>query len=401
MTEIKNSFKSIGLIGKFADTSVASTLLALSRILLDRGCRVYLDRETARNMDDHDIEVITRHEIGKRCDLAVTVGGDGTLLDAARGLVDFEVPILGINLGRLGFLVDISPNEMSERIIEILDGDKIVARQAIRIGKKNAVQCLRQDAQIWILAGNQPAYEAAANNLEKRSTRVVHIVKLDSLDQKLADARALDSASLIVLNGDTNPSPALASAIRDWTRRGGRLVICVGGDVDQIRSGTLSSCLPAQPREQIAIRNLTGINQLVPGSSPLRFLGTVDGARFRATDGRVIASVLGNPSVIRNAYGAGTVTMVGLRLDQKPLSAWDSRAELGMILAGFESMWEEVANEHVLFATFHHLLDGCKQLKLHRRKSLDLFENYLRPLVLLNQSIRTSAAFYFSDYHIP
>lgn len=123
MTEIKNSFKSIGLIGKFADSSVASTLLALSRILLDRGCSVYLDRETARNMDDHDIEVITRHEIGKRCDLAVTVGGDGTLLDAARGLVDFEVPILGINLGRLGFLVDISPNEMSERIIEILDGD--------------------------------------------------------------------------------------------------------------------------------------------------------------------------------------------------------------------------------------------------------------------------------------
>lgn len=123
MTETKNSFKSIGLIGKFADTSVASTLLALSRILLDRGCRVYLDRETARNMDNHNIEVITRHEIGKRCDLAVTVGGDGTLLDAARGLVDFEVPILGINLGRLGFLVDISPNEMSERIIEILNGD--------------------------------------------------------------------------------------------------------------------------------------------------------------------------------------------------------------------------------------------------------------------------------------
>lgn len=61
---------------------------------------------------------------------------------------------------------------------------------------------------------------------------------------------------------------------------------------------------------------------------------------------------------------------------------------------------EEVANEQTLFATFHHLLDGCKQLKLHRRKSRDLFENYLRPLVLSNQAIRTTAAFYFSDYHI-
>ena len=123
MSDTKNSFNTIGLIGKFADTSVASTLLALSRILIERGCTVYLDRETSRNMGEHDLEIITRHEIGKRCDLAVTVGGDGTLLDAARGLVDFEVPILGINLGRLGFLVDISPNEMSERIIEILDGD--------------------------------------------------------------------------------------------------------------------------------------------------------------------------------------------------------------------------------------------------------------------------------------
>ena len=118
-----NSFNTIGLIGKFADTSVASTILALSRILLDRGCTVFLDRETARNMKDHELEVITRHEIGKRCDLAVTVGGDGTLLDAARGLVNFEVPILGINLGRLGFLVDISPNEMSKHINEILDGN--------------------------------------------------------------------------------------------------------------------------------------------------------------------------------------------------------------------------------------------------------------------------------------
>ena len=123
ISERKNIFNTIGLIGKFADNTVGSTLLALSRILKGRGCTVYLERETSRNMAEHDLEIITRHEIGKRCDLAVTVGGDGTLLDAARGLVDFEVPLLGINLGRLGFLVDISPNEMSERINEILDGD--------------------------------------------------------------------------------------------------------------------------------------------------------------------------------------------------------------------------------------------------------------------------------------
>jgi len=123
MSKKQNSFNTIGLIGKFADTSVSSTLLKLAAILKERGCTVLLDRETSRNMEQHDLDIISRHEIGERCDLAVTVGGDGTLLDAARALVESEVPILGINLGRLGFLVDISPNEMSERINEILDGE--------------------------------------------------------------------------------------------------------------------------------------------------------------------------------------------------------------------------------------------------------------------------------------
>ena len=143
MTDKKNSFNRIGLIGKFADTTVETTVLALSRILSERGCEVFLERETARNMSENDLEVISRHEIGKRCDLAVTIGGDGTLLDAARGLVDYEVPLLGINLGRLGFLVDISPNEMSERIDEILDGDfeeeqRILLNTVIEHGDKPA-----------------------------------------------------------------------------------------------------------------------------------------------------------------------------------------------------------------------------------------------------------------------
>jgi len=123
MSKKQNSFNTIGLIGKFADTSVSSTLLKLAAILKERDCTVLLDRETSRNMGEHDLKIISRHEIGKQCDLAITVGGDGTLLDAARGLANFEVPLLGINLGRLGFLVDVCPDEMSERLNEILDGD--------------------------------------------------------------------------------------------------------------------------------------------------------------------------------------------------------------------------------------------------------------------------------------
>ena len=120
-----NSFNTIGLIGKFADATVAETLLATARIFQERGCKVFLDRDTSRNIPENELEIISRHEIGKKCDLAVTVGGDGTLLDAARKLARFDVPLLGINLGRLGFLVDISPNEINERINEILNGDYV------------------------------------------------------------------------------------------------------------------------------------------------------------------------------------------------------------------------------------------------------------------------------------
>ncbi len=268
--------------------------------------------------------------------------------------------------------------------LEILEGDRVVAHQALQVDQDSAIQCHRQDAQIWILDGDQPAFEAAAIDFENQGARSIHVSNFESLNLNLTDARSLDSVSLIVLNGDTNPSSEIASSIRDWVRRGGHLVICVGGDVDLIRSGALSSWLPAQPRERIEIRNLTGVNQLVPGSSPLRFLGTLSGARFRPTDGTVIASELGNPLAIRNAYGVGTVTMVGLRLDQKPLSEWDSRAELAMIMAGFESIWKETSQDQQA-AALESGLDptGVTDLQTQLIHAIDHYENVPRPSYLV------------------
>lgn len=117
-----NAFSCIGLIGKYGDPGVVGTVLELSQILQARGCEVLLEDQTAASLDKYDCPVASQDEIGSRCDLAITVGGDGTLLNAARNLVKYNVPLLGINLGRLGFLVDVSPNEMATRMNEILDG---------------------------------------------------------------------------------------------------------------------------------------------------------------------------------------------------------------------------------------------------------------------------------------
>jgi len=118
-----NAFNRIGLIGKYGDPSVASTMEELCHILQKRGCEVVLEEYTASGMPNNlDLPIRSMDDIG-HCDLAITVGGDGTLLNAARNLIETDVPLLGINLGRLGFLVDVSPNEMNTRINEILNGE--------------------------------------------------------------------------------------------------------------------------------------------------------------------------------------------------------------------------------------------------------------------------------------
>ncbi|MDH5408263.1 MAG: NAD(+) kinase [Gammaproteobacteria bacterium] len=116
-------FNKIGLIGKYGVPEAGETLLQLSQFLLEQGCEVILEDNTATTLSNNTLPTACQEEMGKQCDLAITIGGDGSLLNAARNMVDSNVPIVGVNLGRLGFLVDISPNEMKERIGEILNGD--------------------------------------------------------------------------------------------------------------------------------------------------------------------------------------------------------------------------------------------------------------------------------------
>ncbi|MDQ2696511.1 MAG: NAD(+) kinase [Pseudomonadota bacterium] len=115
-------FNTIGLIGKYGDPGVAGTLTQIAGFLRRLNMRILLDEDSARQMPANGLEVASRRSIGRQCDLAIVLGGDGTLLNAARSLVDFQVPIVGVNLGRLGFLADVSPSELPHRLEEILSG---------------------------------------------------------------------------------------------------------------------------------------------------------------------------------------------------------------------------------------------------------------------------------------
>jgi len=115
-------FRTIGLITKPGDVLLADTVRALLDYLRSRGRDVLVDQGAGILLQYTGAKGVQREAIAKSCDLAIVVGGDGTLLHAARSLIDHDVPLLAINRGRLGFLADISPDDMISRLDEILAG---------------------------------------------------------------------------------------------------------------------------------------------------------------------------------------------------------------------------------------------------------------------------------------
>ncbi|GAA5006092.1 NAD(+) kinase [Acinetobacter puyangensis] len=118
-------FRNIGLIGRPGKSSVVETLTAIYQFLLERGLRPIFDHETAELGQFNNVQTSTRAQLGQVTDLVVVVGGDGSLLHAARALAKYNVPVVGVNRGRLGFLTDISPNDVLVKLGQVLDGDYV------------------------------------------------------------------------------------------------------------------------------------------------------------------------------------------------------------------------------------------------------------------------------------
>lgn len=121
---MSNAFSTIGLIGRQHREKITDILITLKDFLQKRKLPVVIESETASYLSSnkHKCPVYSRNELGKHCDLIIVVGGDGSLLNAARSAVNYHIPVLGINRGRLGFLTDISPHKLTSQIGKVLDG---------------------------------------------------------------------------------------------------------------------------------------------------------------------------------------------------------------------------------------------------------------------------------------
>ncbi|MGH8505886.1 MAG: NAD(+) kinase [Stenotrophobium sp.] len=124
-------FKTVGLIGKQSDARVSQTLAQLAQLLPKLGCALLIETQSASALTGTNCAAVSRQELGQRCDLLIVVGGDGTLLAAARELSHTGLPILGINQGRLGFMVDVNPQEMEVTLTQIFSGDYISEKRLL------------------------------------------------------------------------------------------------------------------------------------------------------------------------------------------------------------------------------------------------------------------------------
>lgn len=117
-------FKRIGIIGFVDNLLVRETLGRLTKYLDQSGLEYFLEEDT-QNLSElpKDEHSCSRAELGESCDLIIVVGGDGSMLHAARDLVDYKVPLLGVNRGRLGFLTDIPPSELESQVGEVIRGN--------------------------------------------------------------------------------------------------------------------------------------------------------------------------------------------------------------------------------------------------------------------------------------
>lgn len=144
-----SEFQNIGLIGRTESDSAVLSLRRLMAFLEREGYSVVLEKNTANDVADHKARVSSKDKLGELCDLVIVVGGDGSLLAAARALAKFSVPLLGINRGRLGFLTDITPDEIEQKVGEVLSGkymaesrfllDMSVTRDGKPIGKGSSL----------------------------------------------------------------------------------------------------------------------------------------------------------------------------------------------------------------------------------------------------------------------
>ncbi len=131
MFHMATPFRHAALIGKFQAQGIHDALDEVARFLVSQGLKVSLDAQTAAATGLQGYATLEPGQMGQTCDLAVVVGGDGTMLGIGRELARCGVPLVGINQGRLGFITDIRMDRFRETLSPMIAGEFVEDKRAM------------------------------------------------------------------------------------------------------------------------------------------------------------------------------------------------------------------------------------------------------------------------------
>ncbi|HZP11990.1 MAG TPA: NAD(+) kinase [Nevskiaceae bacterium] len=184
-------FPVVGVIGKRTSASAKDTLWVLCPLLRELGAEVLIEDGDHMPTGLPGARV-SRDELAKRAKLAIVVGGDGTLLNAGRSLAPAGVPVLGINQGRLGFMVDVAPDSMRETLAAVMNGEYEVDDRTIL------------SARVRRAAGNQGGPYIAINDVVFRNQATIRMLEFETwLDQQFISLHRADGMIVSSPTGST------------------------------------------------------------------------------------------------------------------------------------------------------------------------------------------------------
>lgn len=188
---MNNTFSCIGLVGHPRHPAALETHKMLYRWLKAKGYSVIVEQQIANDLKLEDMQTGSLADIGQQADLAVVIGGDGNMLGAARVLSRYDIKVIGVNRGNLGFLTDLNPDNIHQQLSEVLEGEYITEKRFLL------------EAQLH--RANQPTrISTAINEVVLHPGKVAHMIEFEVyIDNNFAFSQRSDGLIISTPTGST------------------------------------------------------------------------------------------------------------------------------------------------------------------------------------------------------
>ncbi len=189
---MKKPFEVIAIIGKPRDQQAIQTHHELYLWLISLGYSVFIDdrlKEILKDIPHNHFSSLI--ELGKKADLAIVVGGDGNMLGAARVLSRFDISVIGVNRGNLGFLADLNPEDFQTRLLQVLEGDYLEETRFLL------------EAEVH-RHGQIKSHNAALNEAVLHPGKIAHMIEFEVyIDDNFAFSQRSDGLIISTPTGST------------------------------------------------------------------------------------------------------------------------------------------------------------------------------------------------------